>query len=548
MLKEIYCDKFTERCKRIAFEPGLNTVLGSSGGSNAIGKTTLLQIIDYAFGGDDYHKTYVRELNKYVGEHSIYFTFEFDGVMNYFFRNPTDTKEVCRCDKDGHLIKKMPLDEYRLFLQEQYKVDRPGIKFGDICSRFFRYYGRENTLERYPLLIQPREQDEKAVDFLLALFGYNKILVSLKAMEEELGVKASQLRGQKKQPVDTSKIESNQKSIESLEQRLTELMQDSDNAQMGVMGFDEKAYDRANQMRKELQGLVNRRNKLRLQVNALKDRMNLNGYDSQEEFRSLQEFFPGIDMRAFSEIGEFHKNIRKILNSELTAEIDRLEPTIEHCEKEIERLKEKILDSGMAKRMSENVLSQCVQISKSIDRLRAQNDELIRQRELQKNREQAVRRLNQLFNEQSKDLALIVKDINDRMHDLNAFVTEEGETDPVLKISEDKNIDFQTPGNTSEGAAFKSMILYDLSLLQLCPLPALIHDSNILKSLGDLQLEHILELYGESNKQIFIAFDKPDSTTTNANKILNGTTRIQLSKDQPLFGIDWSNLKVATQA
>ncbi len=544
MLKEIYCAKFTEQYKRISFEPGLNTILGSSGRSNAIGKTTLLQIIDYAFGGNDYHKTYEKELKRFVGEHNIYFTFEFEGVMNYFFRNLSDTNEVCQCDKEGHLIKKMPLDEYRDFLQEQYKVDRPGIKFGNICSRFFRYYGRENTLERYPLLIQPREQGEKAVDFLIALFGYNKILVSLKSMEDELGVSASQLRGQKKQPIDTSKIEYNQKSIESLEKRLKELMQNSDNAQMGVFGFDEKTYNRANKMRKELQGLINRRNRLCLQVTALKDRTNLNGYDSEEEFKSLQKFFPEIDIRAFTEIEDFHKDIRKILNSELTEEIERLEPIIDYCEKEIARLKEKVLNSGMTKGMSETVLSQCVQISKSIDRYRDANNKLIQQRELQKNREQAESRLNQLFNEQSKVIAQIVSEINDQMHKMNAFVTEDSETSPILKISENKDIDFQTPGNTSEGAAFKSMILYDLSLLQLCPLPALIHDSNILKILGYLQLEHILELYGDSSKQIFIAFDKPNSTTSNAYRILNGTTRIQLSKDQPLFGTDWSNLKV----
>lgn len=548
MLKEIRCDKFTEQYRTISFEPGLNTVLGSSGGSNAIGKTTLLLIIDYAFGGDDYHKSYVREIKRYAGAHSIYFTFEFDGELHYFFRDPSDTKEVCRCDKEGHLIKKIQIEEYRDFLYQQYKIDRPGLKFGDICSRYFRYYGRENTLERYPLQITPRETHEKAVDFLLVLFGYNKILVSLKAMEEELGVKASQLRFQKKQNVDASKIAENQKAIESLKKRLKELMQDSEAAQMSVFGFDDKAYERVNAAQKELQGFINRRNRLQLQVNALKDRMHLNGHDSEEEFKSLQDFFPGIDMKAFSEIEDFHKSIREILNSELKDEVERLEPIIDRCEKEIERLKEKVLNSGIAKGMSEHVLSQCVQISKSIDRLKAQTDELIRQKELQENRVQAERRLNKLFDEQSEALASIVEGINDHMHRMNSFVTEEGETAPVLKITDEKNIEFKTPGNTSEGAAFKSLILYDLSLLQLCTIPALIHDSNILKSLGDMQLEHILELYGDSQKQIFIAFDKPGSTTSKASKILNSTARIQLSEEQPLFGKDWSNLKVVEQA
>lgn len=548
MLKEIRCDKFTERYRTISFKPGLNTVLGSSGGSNAIGKTTLLLIIDYAFGGNDYHKSYVREIKRYAGVHSIYFTFEFDGKMYYFFRDPSDTKEVCRCDKEGHLIKKIPVEEYREFLYQKYEIDRPGLKFGDICSRYFRYYGRENTLERYPLQITPRESQERAVDFLLVLFGYNKILVSLKAMEEELGVKASQLRVQKKQYVAVSKIEENQIAIKSLEKRLKELMQDSEAAQMSVFGFDDKAYERVNAAQKELQGLINRRNRLQLQVSALKDRMHLKGRESEEEFKALQEFFPEIDIKAFTEIEDFHRNIREILNSELKDEVERLEPIIDRCEKEIDRLKEKVLDSGIAKGMSEHVLSQCVQISKSIDRLKSQTDELIRQKELQENRAQAERELNKLFDEQSEALASIVESINDHILRMNSFVTEEGETAPILKITDEKNIEFKTPGNTSEGAACKSMILYDLSLLQVCPLPALIHDSNILKSLGDMQLEHILELYGDSQKQVFIAFDKPESTTSKASRILNSTARIQLSEEQPLFGKDWSNLRLVEQA
>lgn len=548
MLKEIRCNKFTEQYRTISFESGLNTVLGSSGGSNAIGKTTLLLIIDYAFGGDDYHKSYAREIKRFVGEHSIYFTFEFDEELYYFFRDLSDTKVVCRCDKEGHLIKKISIEEYREFLYQKYEIDRPGLKFGDVCSRYFRYYGRENTLERYPLQITPRESHEKAVDFLLVLFGYNKILVSLKAMEEELGVKASQLKFQKKQFVDVSKIEENQKAIESLEKRLRKLMRDSEAAQMSVFGFDDKAYERVNAAQKELQGLINRRNRLQLQVNALKNRMHLNGHESEEEFKSLQDFFPEIDMKAFSEIENFHRSIREILNSELSEEVERLQPIIDRCEKEIERLKEKVLDSGIAKGMSERVLSQCVQISKSIDRLKAQTDELKHQKKLQESRVQAERRLNKLFDQQAEALDSIVGSINDHMHCMNSFVTEEGETDPVLKISDEKNIDFKTPGNTSEGAACKSLILYDLSLLQLCPLPALIHDSNILKSLGDLQLEHILELYEDSQKQIFIAFDKPDSTTSNASRILNSTARIQLSEEQPLFGKSWSNLKLIDKA
>lgn len=52
MLCEIICDYFKQ--PRIQFYPGLNTVLGDGSGSNSIGKSTFLMIIDFVFGGNDY--------------------------------------------------------------------------------------------------------------------------------------------------------------------------------------------------------------------------------------------------------------------------------------------------------------------------------------------------------------------------------------------------------------------------------------------------------------------------------------------------------------
>ncbi|MEG1926671.1 MAG: AAA family ATPase, partial [Ruthenibacterium sp.] len=235
MLVEIQCDKFAKEHQVIPFQAGLNTVLGSAGGSNAIGKSTFLWIVDYAFGGKDYYSM-SSDIKKEVGAHTIYFTFQFEEEMHYFYRSTDDSQNVCRCDKDRHLIVKMPLDEYRAFLYQEYQINLPGLSFSDITERFFRIYGRENTQEKYPLLLRPRESDEKAVDFLLKLFGHCKIVSAIKNMEDELGIKAYQLKSRQHQLVDTEKIEMNEKTIESLKTRLQKLMENSEEAQMSVFG------------------------------------------------------------------------------------------------------------------------------------------------------------------------------------------------------------------------------------------------------------------------------------------------------------------------
>ena len=57
MLVEVQCDKFIkhgEIRKPIQFHAGLNTVIGDDNGSNSVGKSTFLMILDFVFGGKDY--------------------------------------------------------------------------------------------------------------------------------------------------------------------------------------------------------------------------------------------------------------------------------------------------------------------------------------------------------------------------------------------------------------------------------------------------------------------------------------------------------------
>jgi uncharacterized protein YydD (DUF2326 family) len=189
---------------------------------------------------------------------------------------------------------------------------------------------------------------------------------------------------------------------------------------------------------------------------------------------------------------------------------------------------------------SAQVLSQCINVSKSIDRLEEETAELIHQKELLEARAEAEHKLEKLLQQQTEKLKEIQDDINLRMATINGIVTEHQEIAPVLQITPQKEITFETPGNTSEGTAFKSLAVYDLSVLELRPIPVLIHDSNILKRIEDIHLEHILELYQASGRQIFIAFDKADSTTAKAHKILEATTILRLSDGNELFGRSWS--------
>ena len=531
MLKQIACDKFAEEFQTISFFPGLNTVLGSSAGSNALGKSTFLWVIDFVFGGEGYCAP-GSDIKAEIKDHTIAFTFQFDGE-NYYFRRSTATpKTIASCDKDGHLIKNLSLEEYRKFLAEQY---HPHVPFSEIPGRYFRIYGKDNTYEKYPYLVKPREADEKAADFLLGLFGKGAVLAALQSAEEELGIKEIQWIKAVRQPKAFEKIEENEATIGSLKTRLGKLMNGHENVGLGLLGLETSSFENAARMQKELRMLMKHRRQLELKRESLQHgNHDFIDMPLAEDFDELAEYFPGINLRSLDQIESFHKQLHEILKKEINDELGRIEPMIAACDREIARLSEKLDSSGIAEDLTQRVLSQCVSVSKQIDQLEAENRELSREKELQEQRILAERKLETLINDRIAATEEIVNAINMKLAELNQIVTAGKETPPVLDISRDKTISFGTKGNTSEGTAFKSMVLYDLALLSLTNIPALIHDGNILHSISADHFEEILRLYKTAGKQIFIAVDKAESV------LLEDTVVMRLSEGHELYGYSWS--------
>ena len=79
MLVKLRCEKFSAHISKehtISFHEGLNVVCGDDKGSNAIGKSTFLLIIDFVFGGNSYTKL-AKDIMENVGVHTFYFEFLF---------------------------------------------------------------------------------------------------------------------------------------------------------------------------------------------------------------------------------------------------------------------------------------------------------------------------------------------------------------------------------------------------------------------------------------------------------------------------------------
>ena len=114
---------------------------------------------------------------------------------------------------------------------------------------------------------------------------------------------------------------------------------------------------------------------------------------------------------------------------------------------------------------------------------------------------------------------------------------------PALTFNDGKHYDYGTPNDTGTGTAYKDMILFDLSLMELSVLPIIMHDSSMFKNVGDAPIDKIFDLYMEwKDKQIFIAFDKAIAYPENVQTILDDTIVLQLDPGgNELYGYYWGS-------
>lgn len=133
MLKMIKCNKFLQQ--EIIFHEGLNSVIGDDVASNSIGKTTLLMIIDFVFGGNDYISKN-SDTVEHLGHHEFKFSFEFDDETYNFIRITETYKEVTVCDSDFKEVENKPISEFCLWLQQKYNCELEDLSFRNLVVRF----------------------------------------------------------------------------------------------------------------------------------------------------------------------------------------------------------------------------------------------------------------------------------------------------------------------------------------------------------------------------------------------------------------------------
>lgn len=546
MLKSISCDKFESHGKvrePINFHTGLNTVLGSSDAKNSIGKSTFLMIIDFVFGGDDYLNKETKNSVDNVGPHTINFSFEFNNEVLFFSRSTDNPSFVNMCDSEYNVIKTISVDAYNNALANRYGLLESGISLREAVGRFFRIYHRDTTDEHFPLRAANRESVNAGITALMKLFeSYNPIVdqdkIKKDAIDKSTTLNKARKYSQIKAASTKTEFDNNNKQLEEIQKQLEDLANETQN---GLSDLDAIQAQELADIKSELSNLRRQRTQLKSQLDAFKEDKEFSKKNLKHDYDSLKEYFPEANYQELERVEEFHNKLSKILKKEYKEKSDEIHLLLSVVNEKITSCETRAKQIKTAPNVSKAILIRFAELTKSVELLKEANKNYVESQKLQKIAKDEKEKYEALV----KDTIFSIQNtLNSIMKKYTDYVYAGTKTSPKIDIIDSSHYNFYTPNDTGTGSLCRGLVIFDLVVLNNTKLPAVIHDTVILKHIEDDTLEKLIELYNKSPKQVFIAFDRDTTYSDKMQTILNDSKVLKLSSGgNELFGRAWNEIK-----
>ena len=549
MLVEVRCDKFISNGKvrePIRFHAGLNVVLGDDNGSNSIGKSTFLMILDFVFGGTDYIQKCV-DVQENVKEHTICFAFDFGGQMYYFSRNTVDYNNVVKCNAEYQALPEEPLSlqKYGEFLCEHYALLAEGITWRGAIARFIRVYKRDTLDEERPLRSSKDESATVAIQRYMRLFDrYSSVEAQIKQAtkaedEKETFRKSTQEYNHIRAAKNDKEKAANDTRIAELEQQEQSLIDDNNS---GLLDLDSMTAQRLSELNEALINFRRQRALVQTQLNSVRRDMTGEKRSFKRTFTDLERFFPNEEFHTLEEIEHFHQKLTKILEQEFAETERSLATTYALLSREIAAIQEQITEIKNVPNVSQAILKEFAQITTELNNLRKANrnyDEL--QRLKQVAADYAATRDTIIADE----LLIIKNTVNREMDSITLEILGDAtHMPPVLKLEKLNKYTFKTPNDGGTGAQYRGLITFDLANMAVTPIPFVVHDSVLLKNIERAVFSSIIKVYHnqrQQGKQVFMAYDTLDAYDKETRELVEENAVLQLSPGgNELFGWAWN--------
>ncbi|WP_317368349.1 DUF2326 domain-containing protein [uncultured Tyzzerella sp.] len=549
MLIEIQCDKFVSNGQMrppIKFHPGLNAILGDEDRSNSIGKSTLLMILDFVFGGDDYIKK-CADVQENVLEHTINFTFEFKNKKYCFARNTVDYMHVSKCDSNYEPlegVEKLHIDEYRDFLAEKYEVNTEGLSWRGAMSKFIRVYKRETMDEERPLQAAKAEQIKDAIKKYMQQFGkYAIVEAQIKqaadAEDEKEAFRKSQLYNHIRGAKNQKEYDENEKKIVELVQREKEL---AENSSQGLLDLDSVQAQRISELNDLLISYRRQRVKVQTQLNSIRREMIEGKKTFKKTFSDLEKYFPESEFKALEEVEKFNQSLAKVLTAEFKETEKDLATAYILLGNEIVKIKEQIAEIKSIPNVTQAVLKEYARITSELFNVQEANKNFKTLERLKSLAQEYAQMRDEVIERQLSD---IQTQVNSKMREISArILNNTTQRSPELKLEKLGKYSFSIRDDGGSGAQFRGLITFDLANMEISDIPFIVHDSDLLDPIEKPALTEIIKEYnavGSRGKQAFVSFRSLDFYAEEAQPIISGCKIIELSSGgNELFGRDWN--------
>lgn len=550
MLSEIESDAFRDSGQErgaIRFRRGLNTVLGPAAGSNSIGKSTFLLAVDYAFGGTSYGKR--SDIRDYVGVHEVRFTHTIAGVSHRFLRSTGDNDSVWRCEGGYAPSSKITLKEFNDWLLVSYGLDGLHASFRDLVGCHIRIYGKGSLDETRPLEANSKEAQKNGVDRTLKLFGEYDALYDCEerlkeASEQKKTYSAACSRGYIVAAATRSEFKLNEKRVLELESNSRELM---DLLESGLAEADDVKTAAVIEIKTKLSKLVRKRTRLKAQVRRVETESELgSSLVVAGRLEELGKFFPGCDLRSVEEVEDFHKGLARILKQEQSEARADVEAQLTLVSEEIDKLRAHANEMGEISSLPTAVIKSYADYQGEIHRLRDANDAYKKKAELA---DEARHRKKEACEARGSALRKIEKVVNGDLAELSAEIVGGEDSAPRLTFGSGNGYRYTIWGDEGTGSGVRAMVMLDLVFLRRTRLPLAVCDSAALKQVADVPLIRLLEHCDQSDKQIFIAFDRAESYGNGGlPEVIDRSVVLSLSDGHELFGESWAKRAEDTEA
>lgn len=539
MITEIYCDKFKE--KKISFHEDLNVVLGDDAASNSIGKSTLLLVIDYMLGGNHYQTK--EDVIKNVGHHKVGVTFVFGNEIYKFVRDTSRTDTVFVCDENYNVLdgdSELRLEDYCRFLQTKYNLDVFGCTLRTYIGLFSRIYDRGNYDEKNPLHEVSTQPVSQCIERLVKMFECYKEIAELKRNEKEL--KERKEAYDKVIKLNLINSAKNMREAKRLKEKIESLSRDIDTLTVALTSegptLETMQLQRVMNIKEDLLRLQEQKSRIDYQIR----RFQTNLYETKEskviDISLLQKFFPGVDVLEVNKINQFHSGLCEIMSDDIKNQIAILQKRYAMLDAEEKKLLSSIKDIVDESNATKLAVQQLSAMNKEMYDLIAATSSFEKNKSYAKEKKDAT----DLYNASLQTILTDIQQIlNEQIGVFNERLYNRTKKRPLLTLQPTRYI-YDCPDDGGTGSRFSSLVMFDLAMLEKTKLPVLIHDSLILKNIEDNAIEEIMRLYASNtNKQIFIAFDKSASYSEATQQIVNEHKVIELSPNgHELFGWSWS--------